>query len=310
MGMKAPYVSLIHRLRLTMAAPLTVALLGCLSLGLSAQTAAPPATPQVPASTGGVDTRKAIKVPPSTEKILFKGDFESGDLTGWSSEEFPTSSKGEVVTEHPRAGKYCLKQVLKFQDFPAKKRCEVSKYDIGIMGTERWYGFSIYLPGESFPDETFDIVAQIHGNPDRSLNEPWRSPVLSVETHGHDWMVVNRSDKEPLSKPAKDGAGGTIQTQILWTGPYVTDEWTDWVLHVKWSIGDDGLVEVWKNGQKIATRQGPNCYNDVERQMFFKIGIYKPGYRPTCKPERVVYDDEIRIGSELASYDDVAPPKK
>ena len=50
--------------------------------------------------------------------------------------------------------------------------------------------------------------------------------------------------------------------------------WTDWVFHVKWSYGPDGVLEVWKNSQKIVTKSGPNTFNDA-RGPYMKMGIYK-----------------------------------
>ena len=85
--------------------------------------------------------------------------------------------------------------------------------------------------------------------------------------------------------------------------------WTDWVVHARWSFRDDGLLEIWKDGEKIIEQHGPNTYND-QRGMYFKIGIYKPPWDKPVKSDvdrRVVVHDEIRIAGPGARYADVAP---
>lgn len=240
-------------------------------------------------------------------KLLFVGDLESGDFSGWET-QFPHSTKGSAVTTPVRAGKYAARNELTYADFKAygdsrNRRSEIYKQDVGKPGDERWYGLSIYLP-KDWKDEMFDIVMQIHCHPD--TNEPPRSPILTLETAGDNWKLNNRWDKERISQPAKNGAGGTITSTMLWSGPYETEKWTDWVLHVKWSLGDDGLVEAWKDGVKVTEHKGPNCYND-EKEFYLKVGAYKPAYRTTAPPQRVIYHDEVRIGNEKATYQDVAP---
>jgi hypothetical protein len=248
-------------------------------------------------------------VGPTNDKLIFVGDFESNSFEGWQT-QFPHSTKGSIVTTPVRAGKYALRNELTYADFKTygdsrNRRSEVYTENVGKPGEERWYGFSIYLPKGWEELETFDIVMQIHNKPD--AGEGPKSPIMTLETHGKDWSVNNRWDKEKISKPAKNGAGGTITTNRLWTGPYETEKWTDWVFHVKWSLEDDGLIEVWKDGQKIAEQKGPNGYND-EQPYYMKIGVYKPAYRVTAPPQRVIFHDEVRIGNEKASYADVAPP--
>jgi len=60
------------------------------------------------------------------------------------------------------------------------------------------------------------------------------------------------------------------------------------------------LVEVWQNNKLVATRKGPNCYND-RRGTYFKWGIYH------TKNHRVLYNDEFRMGDEQSTYGDVIP---
>lgn len=261
--------------------------------------------------TAGTLTAATLVAPKTNDKLLFVGDFESGDYTGWQT-QFPKSSKGTIVTTPVRAGKYASRSELTYEDFKnygktdsMQRRCEIYKEDVGKPGEERWYGFSVYLT-KGFDDDTFDIVMQIHNHPDPG--EPGKSPILTLETHGKEWWINDRWDKNKISQPGEHGSGGTITSNNIYKAPYETEKWTDWAYHVKWALDDSGLIEIYKDGVKVAEYKGPNCYND-EQPFYMKIGVYKPAYRATSLPQRVIYHDEVRIGNEKATLADVSPPK-
>ena len=70
------------------------------------------------------------------------------------------------------------------------------------------------------------------------------------------------------------------------------------------------LLEVWKNGEKVLTRRGPNTYND-RKETYFKTGVYKWDWKSnpsrSVVDRRVLYVDEIRWGDRTSSYAEVAP---
>ena len=174
---------------------------------------------------------------------------------------------------------------------------------------ERWFGFSVYLP-EDWKTITFpgsDILFQIHERPDRELGEDWRSPPLYLRVDGDkmEWRI--RWDSKEFSK-GNEAEG----TATVYSGPLVKGKWVDWVVHVRWSYQQDGLVEVWRDGKKETTHRGPNCYND-QREMYLKIGNYHTGSPGKLWPDglkqRVSYFDEVRMGGPQATYADVAPGK-
>jgi len=114
-----------------------------------------------------------------------------------------------------------------------------------LMGSERWYGFSIYLPEDfslNYEDYGWHInLAQWHGTPDSKLGEISRSPPLTLWFNKNyvvnDWQINRRWD---LKKDSTDS--GTGKNYLL--DPLDADElgkWSDWVFHVKWLVGDDGF---------------------------------------------------------------------
>jgi hypothetical protein len=235
--------------------------------------------------------------------LIFKGDFESGDLKGWRASGNPPT----VCRSPTRAGKYAMKTSLDRHKDKVAYRTEVSGPGSQV-GKEYWYGFSIFLPDDYVPDKVWEIVAQWHGVPDFKIGEDWRNPVMALSTTGGKWGLVSRWDAKPNTfENGKRRYGGTKNHDL---GPYRKGAWTDWVVHVKWSYRSDGLLQVWKDGKKVVEQKGPNAFND-KKGPYFKMGLYKgwknPKNRSDAVTKRVLYHDEFRMAGADARYEDVAP---
>ena len=237
--------------------------------------------------------------------ILFKSNFETGDLTGWNINAAGVSPS--VVSHLSRNGTYALKAHVEI----GEKRSEVvaKRAQRAIIGNEYWYGFSTFLP-EPFPDsETWEVIAQWHGTPDFDIGEEYRVTNIGLnignahrsETRGEWTLNVAWDDREVGPLP--------VNRETFEFGSYKTDAWTDWVFHILWSYETDGpgFLEIWKNDRKILTRNGPNCFNDATGP-YFVMGVYRPN-RSTGKA-RTIYHDEFRMADANGSYEDVAPGGK
>jgi len=250
------------------------------------------------------------------DDLLFLGDFEHGvmPLTE-ENKKSPWYNSGNppvVVTapEPVRAGRYAMKSVLDRATSPISFRTEVvPRTEAAKIGQDYWYGFSMYFKDWK-ADNIWEIVAQWHDVWDRHLGETSRNPILSFGVTNDEIIIRNLWDAKPLTPLGPKGHeyGGSV---TLWQGPIDRDCWTDWVVHVQWSYTDDGLTEIWRNGEKIVHRKGPNCFND-EKGPYFKMGIYK-GWRDRKAPEgkvgcRVIYHDEVRFAGPGGSYLAVSPP--
>ncbi|KJH72013.1 hypothetical protein UH38_09990 [Aliterella atlantica CENA595] len=257
----------------------------------------------------------------SQNKLIFAEDFENGDLSKWGK-TVDTQFKNKKFT--PPGKEDCCQYSVQIATSPTNPSDRVAKFtlyrnDPDVSGSRRselrlnavarnseyWYGFSTYLPADFSKDRSMEIISQWHSKPDKNLGENWRSPPLYLKSFNGHWQIARRWDSKRVTTKNTPEGKETIDL-----GAYQTGVWTNWVFHVKWSHQADGLVEVWKNGKLVLRKTGPNTYND-NIGPFQKIGIYKPDwkYRPHKSKitQRVVYYDNVRVGSDRASYKDVAP---
>ena len=89
-------------------------------------------------------------------------------------------------------------------------------------------------------------------------------------------------------------------------------KWHTYVLHVIHSAGSNGLVEIWRDGVKIKSKTGQNMYKvggDIKPPNL-KLGVYKSAWNKeniTATNKRVLYFDNIKIGSEKATLTEILP---
>jgi Polysaccharide lyase/Calx-beta domain len=200
---------------------------------------------------------------------------------------------------------------------------------IDSLGTDWWYGFSIYLPGafdtsasgaseEWKTDASPEIVTQWHQLDPSSTSPSYGSPPLAIMTKNGQWVISMRQ----ISWDNRV----TASTDDIPVGAYQTGKWTDWVVHVKWSASSDGVLEIWKDGQKcnllssvhknadgtpLDRGRGQNKFADGHGN-FMNIGIYKWDWKDhperSTADRRVLYHDELRIAAGPTNrYNDVAP---
>jgi hypothetical protein len=160
-------------------------------------------------------------------------------------------------------------------------------------GADRWYAFSVYLPESWVHDRSTEILAQWHQHQSIEGNPP-----LALATDQGNWEILAAWE------------GHSEQSMI---GAYVTGRWTDWRVHVKWSTGADGVVQVWKDDRPVAghaDKRGRNTYRSVHG-IYLKVGIYKwdwSQHNPTDTTDRFMFLDELRIAPTRAGVAIPAPP--
>jgi hypothetical protein len=163
-------------------------------------------------------------------------------------------------------------------------RAEISFPD--ATNLNRWYAFALFAPSAQFKTDTDDdVISQWHQG-------GGATPALCLRV---------KSDR--------------IYVRVLGTwidlGVFEKDVWRAYVMHVKHSAGSDGLIEIWRNGQKILNRSGANMYavtGDYHNPNW-KLGIYKSDWNSgtTQTTVRVLHFDDIKLGNEYATYNDMVP---
>lgn len=215
--------------------------------------------------------------------------FGTGLLNYWNGlDRASTVYSFKRITNFGRTGTSCTRVELRNTDadVAGSKRAEARRAsnDEPTLAA-RWYGMS-YYPENWIKDTSPEAVTQWQ-------SKKGISPPLAIWSNNGYWELV---------------VFGTIHRKIA---PIETDKWTDIVVHVKWATGSTGLVEVWKDGVKMVTYSGQNSYIGYPGN-YMKCGIYKWPWAHLDKyksitTKRVIYFDEIRIGNELATYNDVKP---
>jgi hypothetical protein len=244
-----------------------------------------------------VSLRKYI--PPATippvittrKNIINYWDYESSNYAPWKFTQLGTKSKPSTL--HARAGKQSMRFELNKTDpdQAASKRTEFNLAPETSNPVERWYGISYYVDAPYPADPSCpEIWFQWHHNGDGP-------PPLALWSYGTTFGINQR-----VSSTAKE-----VYTKL---GSITTGKWMDFVWHIKWSSGSDGLIEVWMNGTKLLTKLGANNWAGSAGKNYLKTGIYKWGWKNGYKStvtQRILFVDEERVGNEKATYNDVAP---
>ncbi|GAB3662532.1 hypothetical protein GCM10028791_37650 [Echinicola sediminis] len=196
---------------------------------------------------------------------------------GFSVAEFP-------VYQGKKAGRFELRDT---DDMVANgTRAEVLFPE--QSNNERWYSFWIYLPAEDFMEDSYrEIISQWHQGKGAG------SPPNSLQI---------KDDKFLLKSINNDPKGTYYEL-----GEVLKDQWQEFVFHFIHSSEKDGLIEVWYNGQNVLTLKGGNIKKGFDYPRW-KVGIYKwkwNGDKTTDTKKRVLFYDNIRMGNEKCTYEEM-----
>lgn len=241
----------------------------------------------------------------NTDNLFFVETFENNNL-----DQDPSLSDfyPEFAVDHSFALEKNIKKVGN-----SAGRFEIKNNDPFIWGATRtefsqswrsarsegWYGFSQYFPDSYATDPVAEIVGQWHDKEDPG-EAVARSPSNSLQVANDRFRWQLRWDADRIMESGF--SDGHIYIDL---GPVPKNRWIDWVVHIKFSHTNTGVLEVWMDGKKVIDRQNmPNSYND-ENFPYMKLGIYKWEWGNV--PEKIMYWDEVRIGTENSNYDEVKP---
>lgn len=157
----------------------------------------------------------------------------------------------------------------------------------------RWYSFAVFFPCLDWDrDDDDEVINQWHQG-------GGLTPALCIRTMRD--SIFLRIVEEP---------GGDDEWVNL--GVIIKNVWHPYVLHIRHSSTSSGLIEIWRNGVPIFTRNGKNMYpvTGSVTNPNWKLGIYKSGWNDaetTDVSRRVILFDDIKMGNENSKYREMAP---
>jgi hypothetical protein len=216
---------------------------------------------------------------PLRAEVLFRGDFETGNLEGWGGTAVKNPAV-RVVSDPVRAGKYALR----IDGSNAARRGDRDRIELQHQpppegtaeGAERYYAWSILFPEKPTPG--------VHNAGYFEARNAWRQ-LMSLEVRGEDILYTTR-----------------VPYARRWEGKgrFTPGKWHDFVVHVLWSRDPKkGFVEVWFDGEKVVERTPTATLLD-ENRAFLQLGLM----RETSDQPETIYVDHVLEGTTL---EDVRP---
>lgn len=222
----------------------------------------------------------------SGASVLWRGDFETGDLSQWSRAQMVSPDRLQVVSSPVAQGRHALKVTVRQGDDPigaSGNRNELAYTAPEVEGSERFYRWSVLWP-QSYPSAAaWQLFTQWHHSGSNG------SPPIEFYVYGEEMRLRVGGSGAPLA----------------WTAPLVRGSWRDFVFHVKWSSNPAvGFVELYLDGQLVLPkRQGTTLY--AGQTNYLKQGLYR---NATIAQEGVLYLDGMISATTLADVSSSTPP--
>lgn len=238
-----------------------------------------------PARTSGLSPR-ALRMP------LADGFEADSPAAFWLPGDYGTGlyEPGAVTicTEYARNGTRSARVTLNEGDIEQRgddgKRVERAELDSGhhpLLGQDVWYGFCFLLPPE------FPIVDN------RLVLASWKqsdvegSPLIGQRFRGGRHSLTIRP-------PGAAGGGKSFRLPDIRLG-----QWCDMVYHVRYSVGEDGTIEVWMNCDRVVSYRGATASQLGADRFYNKVGLYRDRWNEPM----TMYVDNYTIGDSYEAVD-------
>jgi MYXO-CTERM domain-containing protein len=212
--------------------------------------------------------------------IVWKGDFETGDLSQYSGMQRVSADRLQVVPSPVAQGSYALKATVKQGDDPINasgNRNELVYQGHEKEGSEYYYRWQVLFPADYPSAKTWQVFTQWHHD------GCCGSPPVEFFVYGEEIRLTLTDSDTPWRTKLERGV------------------WQDFIFHVKWSPDPDvGFVELWHNGQRVLSRYAHATMYPGDG-IYLKLGLYRSD---TVQPVGVVYHDGFTQATRL---EDVLP---
>lgn len=225
-----------------------------------------------------------MPVPPAQR--VFIDDFEDG-VGPWDLKRIVDSHSAGLQKGFARSGNQSVRFELRKDDHVSDGyRSEVRDPYFAPLSFTTWYHFSVYVPRD-FPIAKSNscVFAQWHDQKDSGDMD--RNPPIAIRLRGNGKLhITGRHHSKKIQRK------GDINPEILfYEDPnFQKGRWNDFLLQVKWSHKESGIVKIWRNQKLIVNYQGPIGYHD-DKGPYFKMGVY---CRETALTPLVAYHDNYR----------------
>jgi len=226
-------------------------------------------------------------------------DFETGDVSQASWKE---GGRKNMSTDIVRHGKYALQIALDQK----QHRSEITTQHVEPSG-EFKYGWSLYFPKDFDYKSWFSIVTQWHTYGTGQNYKPDGGPPTSISI-GKDgkWnLKIQYQDKDTDNCAHSYIAFGNVADDL--------GKWTDFTMEVNWQSpkAGGGYLRLYKNGVKVVDYNGPTWFEGKTSGPYFKAGIYRGSVDWKGEESKsIIYIDDMRVGGNTATLDDVDPAKQ
>lgn len=228
-----------------------------------------------------------LSVTSSAAELIYQNGFETGDLTRFHPSGNPPVVTKELAFKGKYAGNFNLTREMKT---PYRTEVTVGKPGIFDWDTEYWVGLSFRLENWAL-DKSMEIAPfQVHPTP-ADWNDSKHPSQIST---GPVMMTVVSGEMRVYTY------GGKVQ----WSAPVKPGKWARVILHYIPSFQENGLIELWYEGEKVVEVKGVNAdkFDYKGRQMrppYWKMGVYKwewkTGRPPTDSTRRQLFIDDFKI---------------
>lgn len=123
-------------------------------------------------------------------------------------------------------------------------------------------------------------VFQIHKR--RAQGDPTGQQPMKLHVRDGRWVLAIHSN-------SADGKQFDL-------GEIASGQYVDWVIKVKLSSGDDGSVEVTKNGKNVLNYHGPNDFRS-DGDPYVKFGLYRPA-ASTGEGRQTAFYDNVSVSGD------------
>lgn len=233
-----------------------------------------------------------LTMPPATARILFKANFETGDLSEWAA----TGTRGQnatprniqVVSDIVQEGKYAAKFTIHEDDmFNAQQlRVQVGGPKVTVEeGADTYMSFGLYM-AEAPQDR--DNFFYWEGTPPPRWN--------NVMTW---WLEPKPGGGAQIAY----GTGNLGRNGTEWTADFALRQWHRLAMHIHWSEDKDrGHVRLWFDGQLVLDRKLKT--KGAETVYFCQPGIHRSPHRPSVDS---IYFDNFILADTLEEVLGITP---